>query len=89
MFYNFAYQKYAKYKPEDRIIYRYDNTIRISDIIQDETNTSIFKFHPLSYKHIPTHRGIIILMFSLNNSIYIHTEHAIFKIDNNSCCIII
>lgn len=84
MFYNFAYQKYAKYKPEDRIIYRYDNTIRISDVIQDETNTSIFKFHPLSYKHIPTHRGIIILMFSLNNSIYIHTEHAIFKIDNNS-----
>lgn len=84
MFYNFAYQKYTRFKPEDRIIYKYNNTIRVSDVIQDETNTSIFKFHPLSYKHVPTHRGIIILMFSLNNSIYIHTEHAIFKIDNNS-----
>lgn len=84
MFYNFNYQTFSIYDETIKQLSTFNNTLRISDVIQDETNLSVPYFHPLSYKHIPTNRGPIVLLFGLNNSVYIHTTDALFKIDQNA-----
>lgn len=63
---------------------QFDNTIRVSNVLSDETfNNSIFKFNSLDYYNVPTDRGIIVKLFSIGNNIYVHTKGSLFKFDAN------
>lgn len=62
----------------------FDNTIRVSDVLSDETfNNSVFTFYPSDYYNIPTDRGIIVKLFSISNIIYAHTKSSLYKFDGN------
>lgn len=63
---------------------QFDNTIRVSNVLSDETfNNSVFKFNSLDYYNVPTDRGIIVKLFSIGNNIYVHTKGSLFKFDAN------
>ena len=62
----------------------YDNTIRYSTILKDEEYKIIYKFLAEDYKHVPAHRGIIINLFAIAKSLYIHTQHSLFKYSSNN-----
>ena len=62
----------------------FDNTIRVSNVLSDETfNNSIFKFNATDYYNIPTDRGIIVKLFSIGNNIFVHTKGSLYKFNAN------
>lgn len=59
---------------------KFDNTIRISDVLGEESaNVSVFRFYPTSYYNVPTNRGIIIKLISIADAIYVHTQSSLYK----------
>ena len=69
---------------EDNNIVKFDNTIRVSNVLSDETfNNSIFKFEATNYYNVPTDRGVIVLLFSIGNNIFVHTKGSLYKFDAN------
>lgn len=61
---------------------KFDNTIRVSNVLSDETfNNSIFKFEAINYYNVPADRGIIVKLFAIGNSIYVHTKNSFYKFD--------
>ena len=81
-FKDYTRRYYNQYRQEALTIF--NNTVRASNIDIDETYRNIYKFSPSSYYNIPTNRGIIIYMFTILDTIYIHTEHSLFKFTTNS-----
>ena len=72
------------FKPVDTYKIEFDNTIRVSHTLSDETfNNSIFKFSATDYYNIPTDRGVIVNLFSIGNTIFVHTKSAFYKFDGN------
>ena len=62
----------------------FDNTIRVSNVLSDETfNNSVFKFNATDYYNIPTDRGIIVKLFSIGNNIFVHTKGSLYKFNAN------
>lgn len=62
----------------------FDNTIRVSNVLSDETfNNSVFKFTSTDYYNIPTDRGIIVKLFSIGNNIFVHTKGSLYKFNAN------
>lgn len=62
----------------------FDNTIRVSNVLSDETfNNSVFKFEATNYYNVPTDRGVIVLLFSIGNNIFVHTKGSLYKFDAN------
>ena len=62
----------------------FDNTIRVSNVLSDETfNNDIFRFSPTDYYNVPTDRGIIVSLFAIGNNIYVHTKSSFYKFDGS------
>lgn len=82
MYKDFA-NKYFKEVSEDYKI-EFNNTIRVSNVLSDETfNNSVFKFIATDYYNVPTDRGIIVNLFGIGNTIYVHTKSSFYKFDGN------
>lgn len=80
-FRNYTRRTYNEYN-EDNLI-TFNNTIRSSNVDVDETYRNIYRFDATDYYNVPTNRGIIINLFNILNTIYIHTEHSLFKFVDN------
>ena len=77
--------KYFRRKEEDNYKTQFDNTVRVSNVLSDETfNNSIFKFASTDYYNIPTDRGIIVNLFSIGNNIFVHCKGSLYKFDGNA-----
>ena len=62
----------------------FDNTVRVSNVLSDETfNNSVFKFNSMDYYNVPTDRGIIVKLFAIANNIFVHTKGSLYKFDAN------
>ena len=71
-------------KVEGNVKTKFDNTIRVSNVLSDETfNNSVFKFEPENYYNIPTNRGVIVKLFAIGNNIFAHAERSLFKFNGN------
>lgn len=82
MYKDFFNKKFSSY--EDNYKIEFDNTIRVSNVLSDETfNNSVFKFDAKDYYNIPTNRGIIVKLFAIGNTIYAHTKGSLYKFDAN------
>lgn len=72
------------FKPYDTNKVDFDNTVRVSHVLSDETfNNSIFKFSAEDYYNVPTDRGIIVNLFAIGTNIFVHTKTAFYKFDGN------
>ena len=61
----------------------FPNTIRRSNVIQDESNENAWrKFYTEQYKNITENKGEIIKIFGLGDRLYIHTKHSLFLFDS-------
>lgn len=72
------------YKASNSNIKEFNNTIRLSNVLSDETfNNSVFMFDSIDYYNIPTNRGIIVNLFSIGNDIFVHTKSSLYKFAAN------
>lgn len=69
---------------DDKTFIVFNNTVRSSNVDIDEVFRSIYKFDAEDYYNVPTNRGIIVNLFSINNEIFVHTEHGLFKFTDSS-----
>lgn len=69
---------------DDKTFTVFDNTVRSSNVDVDEVFRSIYTFDAEDYYNVPTNRGIIVNLFSINNEIFVHTEHGLFKFTDSS-----
>ena len=65
-------------------ITKFNNTIRSSNSNVDEAYRNIYTFDAIDYYNCPTNRGNIISLFSINNCIYVHTEHSLYKFSGSN-----
>lgn len=77
MYKNYTRKIYSPYK-DDSII-KFDNTIRSSQLIDDERQISIFKFDADDYYNVPTNRGKVVNLVSVGDSILVHTKDSMFR----------
>lgn len=93
MLLSYIYELKSMYKDFDNVYFneftnynkiKFDNTIRVSNTLADESfNNSVFTFYPTDYYNIPTNRGIIVKLFSIANSIMVHTKSSLYKFNTN------
>ena len=82
MYKSYRNKIFREYEETTKI--NFDNTIRVSNVLSDETfNNSIFKFLSTDYYNIPTDRGIIVKLFAIGNNIFVHTKSSLYKFDAN------
>lgn len=82
MYKDFSNKYFRKFETNNKI--DFDNTIRVSNVLSDETfNNSVFKFEATNYYNVPTDRGVIVLLFSIGNNIFVHTKGSLYKFDAN------
>lgn len=62
----------------------FNNTIRVSDINQEEYYKNIYTFYPEDYYNVPQNKGRIINLFSIVNNIYVHVENSLFKFNGSN-----
>lgn len=61
------------------------NTIRRSDVIQDESNYNVWRhFRGANYKVISRNKGSITNLFGIGNYFYIHTKNTILLMDKSN-----
>ena len=77
MYKEYTRKTYLSYQ-EDNIV-KFDNTVRSSNLIDDERKVSIYKFEADDYYNVPTNRGKIINMVSIGDGIIVHTRDSIFR----------
>lgn len=65
-------------------IFKFDNTVRSSDVNSDENYKSIYKFFAEDYYMIPANRGKIVNLFNITQNIFIHCEHSLFKFSGDN-----
>lgn len=83
MYKDFSNKYFRRYDSDYKI--KFDNTIRVSHVLSDETfNNSIFKFATTDYYNIPTDRGIIVNLFAIGNTIFVHCKGSLYKFDGNA-----
>ena len=82
MYKNYRNKLFREYDDTTRV--DFNNTIRVSTVLSDETfNNSVFKFISSDYYNVPTDRGIIVKLFSIGNNIFVHTKGSLYKFDAN------
>ena len=82
MYKNYRNKLFREYDDSKRV--DFNNTIRVSTVLSDETfNNSVFKFISSDYYNVPTDRGIIVKLFSIGNNIFVHTKGSLYKFDAN------
>lgn len=80
MYKNYRNKLFREYDDSTRV--DFNNTIRVSTVLSDETfNNSIFRFISSDYYNVPTDRGIIVKLFSIGNNIFVHTKGSLYKFD--------
>ena len=77
MYRDYIRKYYSVYDPE--AVNEFNNTIRSSDANADEMYRNIYYFESKDAYNTPTNRGAIVNVFNIVNSIYVHTEHSLFK----------
>ena len=77
MYKDYIRKTYSVY--DEKAIIKFDNTIRSSILIDDESEISIFRFNPDDSYNIPTNRGIIVNLLSIGDAILVHTKDSMFK----------
>lgn len=82
MYKNYRNKLFREYDDSKRV--DFNNTIRVSTVLSDETfNNSVFKFISSDYYNVPTDRGIVVKLFSIGNNIFVHTKGSLYKFDAN------
>lgn len=80
MYKNYRNKLFREYDDSTRV--DFNNTIRVSTVLSDETfNNSVFNFISSDYYNVPTDRGIIVKLFSIGNNIFVHTKGSLYKFD--------
>lgn len=80
MYKNYRNKLFREYDDSTRV--DFNNTIRVSTVLSDETfNNSVFQFVASDYYNVPTDRGIIVKLFSIGNNIFVHTKGSLYKFD--------
>lgn len=82
MFIDYIERTYVKYY--DKAIVKFDNTIRSSIVIGDESTSEIYYFRPEDYYNVPTNKGIITNLVSIGNYIIVHTKDSLFNFSGNN-----
>lgn len=82
MYNSYTRKTYNVYNKNE--ITRFDNTIRSSELIGDESSINIYKFDANDYYNVPTNRGYIVNMLSVGDVILVHTEDSIFKFSGSN-----
>ena len=77
MYKSYTRKIYSAYNKND--IVRFDNTIRSSELEEDESRINVFKFNPDDYYNVPTNRGIITNLKGIGDNIIVHTKDSMFK----------
>lgn len=77
MYKNYTRKQFYPYQ-KDAII-KFDNTVRSSELIEDEAGISIYRFDAEDYYNVPTNRGIIVNLISVGDAILVHTKDSMFK----------
>lgn len=76
------YKDYTRklYQPyTNKSIIKFDNTVRSSIPVGDESKINLFKFNAVDYYNVPTDKGIIINMKAVGEAILVHTEDSMYK----------
>lgn len=82
MYKDFLNKRFSEFETDN--ITTYNNTIRVSHVLSDETfNNSVFKFEATDYYNVPTDRGVIVNLFAIGNNIFVHTKGSLYKFDAN------
>lgn len=71
-------KKYYYIYNEDNI-YKFDNTVRSSNVNVDESHINVYRFKAEDYYHVPANKGFIVKMFTILDNIYIHCQHALYN----------
>ena len=65
-------------------MFKFDNTVRSSDVNSDEHYKAIYKFFAEDYYMVPANRGKIVNLFNITQNIFIHCEHSLFKFSGDN-----
>lgn len=72
---------YLQYDEDSVYKYQFDNMIRFSNVISDESRFNSWrKFNTNDYKVITENKGKIVSLNNIGDWIFIHNEHALFSI---------
>lgn len=72
-------RKYYYITNEEDNIYKFDNTVRSSNVNVDESHINVYRFKAEDYYHVPANKGFIVKMFTILDNIYIHCQHALYN----------
>jgi len=76
---------YIVYRKDIFTKYSYDKTLRISNIISDETKQNRWRNFTIDeYKFITENKGNIIKLIDLGTWLFVHTEHSLFGFDTDN-----
>lgn len=82
MYKDYTRKVYSIYRENE--VTKFDNTVRNSTLVGDESKVSVFKFDANDYYNVPTNRGIIINMVAVGDAILVHTQDSMFKFSGNN-----
>ena len=82
-FINVQRPTYSIFNYEDNIV-EFNNTIRSSDILTDESKKYVFKFDATSYYNVDCSKGKIVNLVTVGNYIIVHTEDSIFTFSGSN-----
>lgn len=82
MYKDFTQKTYVPYIEESTI--KFDNTVRSSNILGDESTNGAYEFAATDYYNVPTNKGKIVNLCALGNFIVVHTEDSIFAFTGNN-----
>ena len=82
MYKSYTRKTYSVYKDNEVTVF--NNTIRASKLEEDEISINIYKFDPTDYYNVPTNRGSIVNLFSVGDSILVHTEDSMFRFSGSN-----
>ena len=84
MYKSYTRKTYSPYIKDNSNIVLFNNTIRCSELIGDESSINIFKFNANDYYNVPTNRGIIVNLMSVGDSILVHNQDSIFRFSGSN-----
>lgn len=79
MYYKYTRKTYIPYNKKGISNTIFNNTIRCSTLVGDESSFDIFTFDANDYYNVPTNRGIIVYLIAVGDNILVHSQDSIFK----------
>lgn len=76
MYKEYVQKQYIQYT--NTSINIFENTVRSSNLLQDEAMNFMYKFLATDYYNVPTDKGIIVNLVAAGNNILVHTRDSIY-----------